>query len=95
MYLLIAKALEEMGLDKEYHPTDYLSFFCLGNREEKEEHNPDNNEAPPSTHVDENSIQVNILVGVLTWSLFLLYQLLFGSEGLNSYSIRGHAPGSH
>ena len=67
MYLLIAKALEETGLDKVYHPTDYLSFFCLGNREEKEEDNPNNNEAPPSTHVDENTIQVNILLGVLTW----------------------------
>jgi hypothetical protein len=55
MYLLIAKALRETGLDKEYHPTDYLSFFCLGNREEKGD---DTNEAPASTPVDEGTIQV-------------------------------------
>ena len=72
MYLLIAKALEEMGLDKEYHPTDYLSFFCLGNREEKDEDNPNKNEAPPSTPVDENTIQVNILARGFMWFLLCL-----------------------
>ncbi|KAL2235254.1 phospholipase D beta 1 [Sesamum indicum] len=33
MYETIYKALEEMGLEKEYEPQDYLNFFCLGNRE--------------------------------------------------------------
>ncbi|KAL3619342.1 Phospholipase D beta 1 [Castilleja foliolosa] len=33
MYETIYKALEEMGLEKEYEPSDYLNFFCLGNRE--------------------------------------------------------------
>ncbi|KAL6536501.1 Phospholipase D beta 1 [Orobanche gracilis] len=33
MYETIYKALEEVGLEKEYEPSDYLNFFCLGNRE--------------------------------------------------------------
>ncbi|PIN05566.1 Phospholipase D1 [Handroanthus impetiginosus] len=35
MYETIYKALEEVGLEKEYEPQDYLNFFCLGNREPK------------------------------------------------------------
>lgn len=33
MYNLIAQALEKAGLSSAYHPQDYLSFYCLGNRE--------------------------------------------------------------
>ncbi|KAF3779996.1 Phospholipase D beta 1 [Nymphaea thermarum] len=33
MYDTIYKALEEANLEKTYHPRDYLTFFCLGNRE--------------------------------------------------------------
>ncbi|GER30383.1 phospholipase D [Striga asiatica] len=33
MYETIYKALQEMGLENEYEPSDYLNFFCLGNRE--------------------------------------------------------------
>ncbi|KAH7437060.1 hypothetical protein KP509_05G054500 [Ceratopteris richardii] len=33
MYTHIANALREMGKDKDHQPTDYLNFFCLGNRE--------------------------------------------------------------
>ncbi|CAN6480345.1 unnamed protein product [Victoria cruziana] len=33
MYEIIFKALEEVGLENMYHPRDYLTFFCLGNRE--------------------------------------------------------------
>ena len=33
MYKVIYKALEEVGLEKQYEPQDYLNFFCLGNRE--------------------------------------------------------------
>lgn len=31
MYQIIAKEIKSMELDS--HPEDYLSFFCLGNRE--------------------------------------------------------------
>lgn len=50
MYTLIANALQEMGMEKDHHPTDYLNFFCLGNREVKPE-----NVSVPSTPADENS----------------------------------------
>ncbi|KAM7525676.1 hypothetical protein LguiA_015578 [Lonicera macranthoides] len=33
MYDVIYAALEEVGLQNEYEPQDYLNFFCLGNRE--------------------------------------------------------------
>eukprot|EP00250_Pteridium_aquilinum_P021451 c25128_g1_i1 orf=1-1095(-) len=33
MYKRIARALREHGLDDQAKPTDYLNFFCLGNRE--------------------------------------------------------------
>lgn len=33
MYKIIAEAIEEMGLRGEAHPSDYLNFFCLANRE--------------------------------------------------------------
>ncbi|KAJ4833057.1 hypothetical protein Tsubulata_001028 [Turnera subulata] len=38
MYNIIAKELEKAGLSDQYHPQDYLNFYCLGNRE---------NSAPP------------------------------------------------
>ncbi|KAG6396999.1 hypothetical protein SASPL_143160 [Salvia splendens] len=33
MYETIYKALQEVGMENEYEPQDYLNFFCLGNRE--------------------------------------------------------------
>ncbi|PKI74861.1 hypothetical protein CRG98_004633 [Punica granatum] len=33
MYQIIAQALEKAGLSGQYHPQDYLNFFCLGKRE--------------------------------------------------------------
>ncbi|KAJ3704552.1 hypothetical protein LUZ61_008257 [Rhynchospora tenuis] len=33
MYETIYRALKEAGLDDKYEPRDYLTFFCLGNRE--------------------------------------------------------------
>ncbi|KAK4795002.1 hypothetical protein SAY86_012996 [Trapa natans] len=33
MYQLIAQALERTGLSDQYHPQDYLNFYCLGKRE--------------------------------------------------------------
>ncbi|CAL1385548.1 unnamed protein product [Linum trigynum] len=35
MYKIIANALEKAGLLEAYHPQDYLNFFCLGKREDK------------------------------------------------------------
>lgn len=33
MYKVIAQAIEEVGLGGKAHPTDYLNFYCLANRE--------------------------------------------------------------
>ncbi|GAQ78336.1 phospholipase D [Klebsormidium nitens] len=41
MYSLISKALKEQGLLGEQHPRDYLTFFCLGNREVKHPDEPE------------------------------------------------------
>lgn len=50
MYETIYKALEEMGLEKEYEPQDYLNFFCLGNREaEVAESKPDKKSSTGNT----------------------------------------------
>lgn len=38
MYQRIARALKEQGLDGHAKPTDYLNFFCLGNREAPSPH---------------------------------------------------------
>lgn len=33
MYKIVTNALEEAGLSDQYHPQDYLNFYCLGKRE--------------------------------------------------------------
>ena len=35
MYKMIGEALMEEGMDQKFHSTDYLNFFCVGNREVK------------------------------------------------------------
>lgn len=40
MYKVVAKALQDSGLSKSYHPQDYLNFYCLGNRETNDENEP-------------------------------------------------------
>ena len=40
MYADVAQAIQKKGLD-DAHPRDYLTFFCLGNRENIEEYNPE------------------------------------------------------
>lgn len=52
MYTLIAEALKEEQLEDTHHPTDYLNFFCLGNRE-----GPHGHEPPPSVAPIEGSKQ--------------------------------------
>lgn len=43
MYRIVGEAIKERGTDHQSHPRDYLNFFCLANREEKE----DKEYAPP------------------------------------------------
>ncbi|XP_043711628.1 phospholipase D delta-like isoform X2 [Telopea speciosissima] len=34
MYRIVGQALEKAGLANQYHPQDYLNFYCLGKRED-------------------------------------------------------------
>jgi len=52
MYKKIAKAIE--AAESNAHPTDYLSFFCLGKRESSDEA-PDDLEAPEPNSVAEKA----------------------------------------
>ena len=51
MYTLIAEALKEERLDGIHHPTDYLNFFCLGNREPSQ-----GNEPPPMATPNDSQV---------------------------------------
>ena len=42
MYKVVAKALQDAGLSKSYHPRDYLIFYRLGNQETNDENEPIN-----------------------------------------------------
>ena len=65
MYQTFFMDLEEAGLEKTYHPHDYLNFFCLGNHEAR-----DNNEAPSTSAVPKNTPHV-------LYSLFFFCQPLY------------------
>lgn len=91
MYTLIAEALTEAGLDDEYHPTDYLNFFCLGSRELKPESEPD-----PKVPPTENSAQAQVLKS----RRFMIYvhakgmvvddeYVIIGSANINQRSMDG------
>lgn len=43
MYEVIYKALQDMGLENEFEPQDYLNFFCLGTRESSQGKLPPSN----------------------------------------------------
>jgi len=50
MYKIVADALAKAGLSDQYHPQDYLNFYCLGKREPQCSHisstpNPSENRA--------------------------------------------------
>lgn len=53
MYAIIAETIRDTGLDTQVKPTDYLNFYCLGNRETKKpgEAAPLNPPEPKSRHV--------------------------------------------
>lgn len=50
MYGIVAKAIVEAGLKGKAHPSDYLNFFCLGNREV-----PRQGDYVPSDHPQEGT----------------------------------------
>lgn len=58
MYGVIADALRDVGKQDEFHPQDFLNFYCLGNREEKNQVEIDN---PAPSPPDPNSKHVSVL----------------------------------
>lgn len=40
MYRIVADALKKAGLSNQYHPQDYLNFYCLGKREPQSPESP-------------------------------------------------------
>ncbi|XP_024528962.1 phospholipase D delta [Selaginella moellendorffii] len=88
MYRVVAKALADTGLDKEYHPRDYLNFYCLGNRE-KRNHEP---EKPPPEKSKQHTVQENgrFLIYVHAKSMIVDDEyVIIGSANINQRSMDG------
>ncbi|ESQ38295.1 hypothetical protein EUTSA_v10029240mg [Eutrema salsugineum] len=93
MYQTIYKTLEEVGLDGQYEPQDYLNFFCLGTREVADVDGtlPLN---PPKENANASLVQV------LESRRFMIYVhskgmivddefVLIGSANINQRSLEG------
>ncbi|KAK4487448.1 hypothetical protein RD792_005913 [Penstemon davidsonii] len=90
MYETIYKALEEVGLEKEYEPQDYLNFVCLGKREAED---PETNSNESSA---ENTPQVltrknrRIMIYVHSKSMIVDDEfVIMGSANINQRSLEG------
>ncbi|KAK7359099.1 hypothetical protein VNO77_01045 [Canavalia gladiata] len=90
MYTIVADALEKAGLSKQYHPQDYLNFYCLGKKE------PQASETPSTSQSSEN----RALVSVRKFRRFMIYvhakgmivddeYVIIGSANINQRSLDG------
>eukprot|EP00253_Pinus_taeda_P033843 PITA_33843 len=91
MYKMIGEALREEGLDQEFHPTDYLNFFCLGNREVKL---PGEYETPqrPEEGSDYWNAQIHRRTMIYVHAKFMIVDdeyIIIGSANLNQRSMDG------
>ncbi|KAG8646094.1 phospholipase D delta isoform X2 [Manihot esculenta] len=91
MYKIIAKALEDAGLSDQYHPQEYLNFYCLGKREVSSEQNP--------SQINQQSDN-RTLASVQKYRRFMIYvhskgmivddeYVLVGSANINQRSLDG------
>ncbi|XP_052202969.1 phospholipase D delta-like isoform X2 [Diospyros lotus] len=91
MYEVIAQELKSMHLD-DVHPSDYLNFYCLGNREECSEENS-NSRGQPSSNGDSVSASQK-------FGRFMIYvhakgmivddeYVILGSANINQRSMAG------
>ncbi|GAV61196.1 C2 domain-containing protein/PLDc domain-containing protein/PLD_C domain-containing protein/PLDc_2 domain-containing protein [Cephalotus follicularis] len=91
MYRIIAQALEQAGLSKQYHPQDYLNFYCLGKREAS---SPDG--SSQTTQQTEN----RALASAQKFRRFMIYvhakgmivddeYVIMGSANINQRSLEG------
>ncbi|KAH1134823.1 hypothetical protein AAZX31_05G157000 [Glycine max] len=90
MYKIVADALEKAGLSYQYHPQDYLNFYCLGKRE------PQSTNISPTPNPSEN----RALVSVKKFRRFMIYvhakgmvvddeYVIIGSANINQRSLDG------
>ncbi|KAL3514815.1 hypothetical protein ACH5RR_027532 [Cinchona calisaya] len=90
MYDTIAKELKSLGLGNS-HPTDYLNFYCLGNREEQHE---ESNSATKVSSSDE------VVLASQKYQRFMIYvhakgmivddeYVILGSANINQRSMAG------
>ncbi|KAK7399686.1 hypothetical protein VNO78_10875 [Psophocarpus tetragonolobus] len=90
MYKIIGDALEKAGVSDKYHPQDYLSFYCLGNRE------------PHATNISStpSPSENRGLVSVKKFRRFMIYvhakgmivddeYVIIGSANINQRSLDG------
>ncbi|KAK7318749.1 hypothetical protein RJT34_03456 [Clitoria ternatea] len=89
MYKIIADALKKAGLSDQYHPQDYLNFYCLGKRENQYPESPIN-----------QSSENRALVSVRKSRRFMIYvhakgmivddeYVIIGSANINQRSLDG------
>ncbi|KAK1316627.1 Phospholipase D alpha 1 [Acorus calamus] len=91
MYGVIAKAIEESGMRGVARPTDYLNFFCLGNREVKRpgEYVPPER---PEPGTDYARAQVNRRFLIYVHAKLMIVDdeyVIVGSANLNQRSLEG------
>eukprot|EP01018_Ginkgo_biloba_P016109 Gb_35652 [translate_table: standard] len=90
MYEMIYMALEEVGLEKMYHPQDYLNFFCLGNREAREGN--DTTTSSPSENTPHGRAKKNCRFMIYVHSKGMIVDdeyVILGSANINQRSMDG------
>eukprot|EP00996_Jenningsia_fusiforme_P002982 NODE_3789_length_915_cov_44.516166_g3484_i0.p1 GENE.NODE_3789_length_915_cov_44.516166_g3484_i0~~NODE_3789_length_915_cov_44.516166_g3484_i0.p1 ORF type:complete len:250 (-),score=44.99 NODE_3789_length_915_cov_44.516166_g3484_i0:164-805(-) len=90
MYKKVAKAIADAGIDA--HPTDYLSFFCLGNRETEDGSQATATEDPPEEAATQIVLNGTRRSMIYVHSKMILVDddwVLVGSANINQRSMAG------
>ncbi|KAL3845358.1 hypothetical protein ACJIZ3_002761 [Penstemon smallii] len=91
MYEIIAKELKSAQLENA-HPTDYLNFYCLGNREEYHEEESNANAQPASNGTTESASQKNGRFMIYVHAKGMIVDdeyVILGSANINQRSMAG------
>ncbi|KAK9829228.1 hypothetical protein WJX72_004613 [[Myrmecia] bisecta] len=90
MYTLVADALREKGL-QDQHPTDYLFFFCLGNRELPTEDEYVPTASPPADSPYESAQKYRRFMIYVHSKLMIVDDefIILGSANINQRSLDG------
>ncbi|KAL4570832.1 hypothetical protein LXL04_026495 [Taraxacum kok-saghyz] len=92
MYDIIYKALQEMGIEKEYEPQDYLNFFCLGTRESTK-YAPISNLKPSFSPNTPQALSINsrrFMIHVNSKGMIVDDEyVILGSANINQRSLEG------